>query len=79
MTPDQYALVHQKAFRTAFDFLNAHFPPAENDEWWLKMAEDCGTASASANSPLATELLTGVVNYINNEFMRRKNNGSVQD
>ena len=26
MTPEEYAKVHQKAFRCAFDFLNQHFP-----------------------------------------------------
>ena len=73
MTPEEYAKTHQKAFRCAFDFLNEHFPPAEDDEWWIKTAEDCNAASiAFDNESLVMGLLLAVMNYLGEEYKRRK-------
>lgn len=72
-TPEQYAALHPKMFRVAFDFLNTHFPPEDTDEWWTKLAEDCSEASIKAGEdPLAVQLLSGVVNYINEINMQRR-------
>lgn len=80
MTPEEYARMHQKAFRVAFDFLNQHFPPADSDEWWLKMADDCGKASVSCGeNRLLMELLSGIANYLGKEFKRRNENGGTED
>lgn len=76
MTPEEYAKEHQKAFRTAFDFLNAHFPPAENPEWWDQAAKDCSAASITAGEgKLTIQLLCGIMNYLGEEYKRRYQNG----
>ena len=76
MTPEEYAKLHQKAFRCAFDFLNEHFPPEDDEEWWLKTTRDCSAASvAFGETDIVTELLTAVMNYIGHEYHRRKNDG----
>lgn len=76
MTPEEYAKEHQKAFRTAFDFLNAHFPPEEDDAWWDKTAKDCSATSLAANeSKLAIELLCGIMDYLGFEYKRRYQDG----
>lgn len=76
MTPEEYAKIHQKAFRTAFNFLNSHFPPGDTDEWWLRSAEECSAASVEANEEdLAIELLNGVMNYLGHEYERRNKSG----
>ena len=77
MTPEEYAKIHQKAFRCAFDFLNAHFPPGDTDEWWLKTAQDCSAASiAFGETPIVNELLVAVMEYLGKEYHeRRKANG----
>ena len=72
MTPEEYAKEHQKAFRTAFDFLNAHFPPDESLEWWDQTAKDCSAASVKAGKgKLTILLLGGVMNYLGDEYKRR--------
>ena len=77
MTPEQYAALHPKMFRVAFDFLNSHFPPEDTDEWWKQTAQDCGDASVKAGeNQLAIYLLAGIMDYLNDENMkRRKENG----
>lgn len=80
MTPEEYAKVHQKAFRCAFDFLNAHFPPGDTDEWWIQTAKDCSAASvAFGETPIVIELLGGVMNYLGTEYKRRCENGKVNN
>lgn len=72
MTPEEYARMHQQAFRCAFNFLNQHFPPGDSDEWWLKAAKDCSADSVSCGeTPLAIELLNAVMNYLGQEYKRR--------
>lgn len=76
MTPEEYAKIHQKAFRCAFDFLNQHFPPGDTDEWWDQTAKDCSAASlAFGETPIVIELLTAIMNYLGKEYHRRNNNG----
>lgn len=73
MTPEAYAKQHQKAFRTAFDFLTKHFPPGDGAEWWKQAAKDCSVASIAAEEdPLAIELLTAVMNYLGDEYKKRR-------
>ena len=78
MTPEEYSKLHQKAFRCAFDFLNAHFPPEDSDEWWNQTAQDCSTASvAFGETPIVIELLNAIMNYLGEEHNRRYSNGTV--
>lgn len=72
MTPEEYAKKHKTAFRVAFDFLNAHFPPGPDPEWWEHAAKDLSEAGTlNCDNELAMELLVGVYNYIETEWKRR--------
>ena len=81
MTPEEYAKLHQKAFRCSFDFLKEHFPPGDTDEWWLKTAQECSAASvAFGETPLVLELLTAVMNYLGIEYKKRRGeNGGIDN
>ena len=73
MTPEEYYARHQQAFRCAFDFLNKHFPPGDDPEWWVQFSEDIKNADdAQHGNQLATFLLIGVLDYLNEEYKRRK-------
>jgi len=73
MTPDQYAEMHRKAFRCAFDYLNGHFPPETDDAWWENAAKELSDASVAAGeNDLVLELLNAVFTYIGKEYERRK-------
>jgi len=78
MSPEEYARMHQKAFRCAFDFLNQHFPPGHDPEWWDQAAKDVSAASISAGeNTLVIELLDGVYTYLGKEYQERsKQNGT---
>ena len=72
-TPAEYAQEHQRAFRCAFDFLNAHFPPGDTPEWWEQTAQEASAASESQlDNHLAMGLLIGVYNYLESEYTRRR-------
>lgn len=63
MTQEQ--LQAKRAFRIAFDFLNAHLPAEGGEDYWLKTAEDMGEACRAANSdPLAVELLAAGYGFL---------------
>ena len=48
----------KRAFRVAFDFFQAHFPPTMDETYWVKTAEDLGAACAALDSdPLGVDLL----------------------
>ena len=77
MTSEEYYAKHQAAFRCAFNYLNEHFPPGQDPEWWTKAADDIKSADNKANgNQLATFLLMGVLDYLNEEYKRRYLNGS---
>lgn len=72
MTPEEYAEMHKKAFRVAFDFLNSHFPPDANPSWWDGAAKDCSAASLSAGeNKLVIELLCAIMFYLEHEYKER--------
>ena len=74
MTPEEYLQIHQKAFRTAFNYLNTHFPPGTDDGWWTQAAKDLSDASVLAGeNTLVLELLNAVYSYIGSEYHRRRN------
>lgn len=78
MTPEQYYASHQNAFRIAFNFLNAHFPPGEEPEWWEQASNDMLEASKSTGQ-LGILLLIAVFDYLNDEYKRRTQNGSAEN
>ena len=72
MTPVEYAKMHKEAFRSAFDFLNTHFPPGDDEAWWDQAAKDCSVASVAAGeNRLVMELLIAVMDYLENERKKR--------
>lgn len=76
-SPETYAEIHKQAFRIAFDFLNAHFPPENNDEWWKKTADDATLiGNMYGANRAAICLMTGVFEYLSEENERRKTNGT---
>lgn len=80
LTPEGYVDRHKKAFRCAFDYLNAHFPPESEPEWWERAAKDVSEASISnGENKLVTGLLLGVYDYLEDEWkLRRKENGEAE-
>lgn len=73
MTPEEYAKQHQKAFRTAFDFLTSHFPPVPGMEYWEQAAKDVTEASVLAGEgKLVNLLLTAVYDYLEDEWKKRR-------
>lgn len=73
LTPEQYVERHKRAFRAAFDYLNAHFPPNPDDSgYWERAARDV-SAAASVHNPLGEKLLLSVYEYLEDEFMKRRN------
>jgi hypothetical protein len=76
LSPEDYAKRHQKAFRVAFDFLNAHFPPEDDKDWWEKTAMEASEVYALGGYDfLQMELLVGVCNYLEYEDEKRKLGG----
>lgn len=76
LTPEQYASQHKQAFRIAFDFLNEHFPPVNDDGWWKKTADDVtliGNEFGENRSLVC--LMSGVYEYLSEENERRKQYG----
>lgn len=80
MTPEEYAKMHQKAFRTAFNYLNTHFPPGMDDEWWDRSAKELSEAGIEAGeNVLVVELLNAVFTYIGNEYHKRRDSNGETD
>ena len=78
-TPQEYVERHKKAFRDAFNFLNAHFPPQPDADWWKATTEDITAASLKdGENKLIVGLLTGVFDYLDSESkLRREDDASV--
>lgn len=71
--PEEYATYHKMVFRVIFNFLNAHFPPQPEEEWWLKLSEDIGKASDEAKGgPFVDGMLAAVADYLEEEWRKRK-------
>lgn len=80
MTAEEYAKQHQKAFRTAFNYLNTHFPPGDDLSWWDQAAKELSQASIDAGeNVLVIELLTAVYTYLGYEYKKRRINNGTTD
>ncbi len=59
---------HKDAFRAAFDFLNLHYPPGLDPDWWVKAAKDASAVCAEhKGNRLAVCLIGGVYDYLDME------------
>ena len=71
--PQDYAQRHSRAFREAFNFLNAHFPPQDTDLWWKQTAADAAEAGLkNVDNPLFTELIAALLDYMADESELRR-------
>ena len=71
--PAEYATYHKMVFRAMFDFLNAHFPPQDDPEWWKKLSEDLSATSDKAKGgPLVNGILLAISDYLEEEWKKRK-------
>lgn len=68
LTTEEYLARHKRAFRVAFDFLNAHFPPLHATDWWDMTANDLAKIGReNEDNPLLVELIIGIYNYLEKE------------
>ena len=73
LKPEEYAAYHKLVFRTAFDFLNNHFPPQDDMEWWIQVAKDSSEASCSiGGGKLVDGMLTAIGDYLDEEYKKRR-------
>jgi len=71
--PEEYLAYHKLVFRIMFNFLNAHFPPQEDPEWWEKFAEDTDHASDEAKGgSLVNGMLLAISDYLEEEYKKRR-------
>lgn len=71
--PQEYAAYHRMVFRVAFDFLNAHFPPQYDPEWWKQVAIDTSAASDKVKGgTLINGILLAISDYLEEEWKKRK-------
>lgn len=73
MSPEEYAARHRKAFRSAFDFLESHFPPECSGGWWEKTSCDLKTLTESDDNVLTRHLLMALIDYLEEESKKRRN------
>lgn len=79
LSPEEYAKRHKDAFRCAFLFLNAHFPPGTEPEWWEGASRDVSAASESeGDNVLVMKLLAGVYDYLESEYKLRRSINETQ-
>lgn len=66
--------LHQAAFRAAFDFLEAFYPPRDDEEYWLKAANECGIVAAEHDgNPLIIPMMITMMDYLGEVWKERKN------
>lgn len=64
-TAEEFEKRHKQAFRIAFDFLGACFPPTRTEEYWKTTVELFKhRVTDNKHNPLVKHLLLGVYNYI---------------
>lgn len=73
LKPQEYAAMHKRAFREAFDFLNAHFPPQFDSEWWVRTYKDITEIlKKDPENPLLKQLLEGIIIYMDDESKKKR-------
>ena len=73
--PEEYAAYHKMVFREMFNFLNSHFPPGNDAEWWLQFTKDMDAVSEKLKGgPLVYGMLTAFADYLEDEYKKRREN-----
>lgn len=68
---EAYKGTHKTAFRVAFNFLDAHFPPVNTEDWWRQTCEDALYVEVQHDgNQLCKELLGEVISYLS-EFAKK--------
>jgi hypothetical protein len=77
MKPEEFASYHKLVFRVAYDFLNAHFPPGNDPEWWEQLSKDVAhTGTEYGGGELLIGMLVAIMDYLDAIYKeRRKKNG----
>ena len=71
--PEEYLAYHKLVFRVMFDFLNSHFPPHDDPEWWKQLAVDSEQASDQVKGgKLANGFLLAIGDYLEDEYKKRR-------
>ncbi len=71
--PEEYATYHKMVFRAMFDFLNSHFPPQDDPEWWKQIAVDSDETNEKVKGgPLVNGILLAISDYLEEEWKKRK-------
>lgn len=66
--------LHQAAFRAAFDFLEQFYPPRDDEEYWVKAANECERAAAEHDgNPLIIPMMVTMMDYLGEVWKERKN------
>lgn len=75
--PEEYLAYHKLVFREMFNFLNTHFPPQEDPEWWKQFSADTDQISEKVKGgPLVNGILLAIGDYLEEEYKkRRRDNG----
>lgn len=72
LSQKEYSERHKKAFRVAFDFLNGHFPPSSDPDWWDNTILDASKAiTGNDDFNLTRDLIFTIFDYIDRECKLR--------
>ena len=64
--------LHQVAFRETFNFLEAYYPPRDDEEYWLKAANECGRVAAEHDgNPLIIPMMITMMDYLGEVWKER--------
>ena len=65
---------HKAAFRAGFEFLEAYYPPRDDDEYWLKAAaESAEITYKHEGNPLIIPMMIMVMDYLGETWKGRNN------
>ena len=71
--------LHREAFRAAFNFLEAFYPPRDDLDYWMKAAEESGRVAAEHyGNPLIVPLMVAMYDYLEAVEKERKNEHALQ-
>ena len=73
MKPEEFAAYHKLIFRVVFDFLNEHFPPGNDPEWWEQLSKDVSiTGTKYGGGQLLIGMLVAVMEHLEEIYKERR-------
>lgn len=65
--------MHQAAFRAAYDYLEAFYPPRDDEEYWYKVSESAGNiASKHKGNPLIVPIMLAMLKYLEDVWREKR-------